>query len=287
MFPDKFDSYEPFAVRAVMEKTELVKDLLDIDVDKAPIISYKNNVDHLLSKYDYKDNVNYVLASYSDSSETLKPLLEKNRIEISPAAHTYNLEKAAQSGGEKIPPSLLATLDEFDYYNTELGLNIILADGYKLKKLRFLAEIYGDDNKSPDVVAYDTFPDDQVKRITIAGGKITLGVDNLLKLVAGPVGETISNLLKIELNPWTFNWGYDRIEIQNSEGLTYDPEWILKHDNIYKGFNPTMIMKKRKNVRKILAKVQITYTLELPKDSYFQLRAPVQYQSDSKVITIL
>jgi hypothetical protein len=137
-----------------------------------------------------------------------------------------------------------------------------------------------------DVIAYDTFPDDQVNRINIISGKISLGVDNLLKLVAGPVGETISNLLKVELNPWTFNWGYNKVEIQNSEGLTYDPEWILKHENIYKGFNPTMIIKKRKNIKKILAKVQITYTLEEPKGT-FELRAPVQYQSDSKDVSIL
>jgi hypothetical protein len=152
--------------------------------------------------------------------------------------------------------------------------------------LRFLAELIGDNIKSPDVV-HDTFPDDQVKRIPIIQGKITLGVDNLLKLVGGKVGEIISNLLKMELNPWSFDWGYDRIEIQNSEGLTYDPEWLLKHDNIYKGFNPTMIIKKRKSIKKILAKVQITYTLELPRDHPFQLRRPTQYQSDSKEITIL
>ncbi|MGA7370005.1 MAG: hypothetical protein WBX01_12820 [Nitrososphaeraceae archaeon] len=75
-----------------------------------------------------------MLAGYDDSSERLKQILEENRIEISPAAHVYSLEKAAQAQGNKVPPSLYATLDEFDYYNTELGLNIILADGYKLSR---------------------------------------------------------------------------------------------------------------------------------------------------------
>jgi len=34
-----------------------------------------------------------VLAGYDDSSERLKQILEENRIEISPAAHVYSLEK--------------------------------------------------------------------------------------------------------------------------------------------------------------------------------------------------
>src|ERR687892_424732 len=110
MFPEKFDNYEPFNVRAVMEKSQAVKDLLDIDVDKAPIVSYKAHVDHLSSKHDYSDIVDYIVASHSESSKKLKEVLEANRIGISPAAHTYSLEKAAQSGGEKVPPTLHATL---------------------------------------------------------------------------------------------------------------------------------------------------------------------------------
>jgi len=286
LFP-KFENYEPFTVRAVVEKTEFAKDLLGIGVDKAPVMSYKNNVNQLVRKYDYLEGQDYIIADYSDSNDAHKEVLDSNRIGISPAAHTYSLEKAAQSGGERMPPNLLATLEEFDYYSTEFGLNIILAHGYKIKKMRFLAELYGDGSKTPNVIAYDIFPDDQVKHIPIVQGKITLGVDNLLKLVGGPIGGTISNLLKIELNPWSFDWGYDKIEIQSSEGLTYDPEWILEHDNIYRGFNPTMIIKKRKNVKTILAKVQVTYTLEFPKNNWMELRKPIQYQSDSKNISIV
>jgi hypothetical protein len=97
MFP-QFKNYEPFTVRAVMQKKDSVQDLLHIGMNKVAVVSHKNNLDQLASRYDYVDGVDYILADYSDSSEELKKVLDANRIGIAPAAHTYSLEKAARSG---------------------------------------------------------------------------------------------------------------------------------------------------------------------------------------------
>jgi hypothetical protein len=60
----------------------------------------------------------------------------------------------------------------------------------------------------------------------------------------------------------------------------------LAHDNIYRGFNPTLIIKKKKDIKKIVAKTKIDFDLKLPKDHLLQLRRPVIGESDYKEVEL-
>jgi hypothetical protein len=262
--------------------------MLSVDINTLPTTSPSTDSVFTSADAEPKKDDQYVLIGYNDVSHfVLQQVFKNNRIEVAPAAHRVDLVKLAEEGGQKLPPQLSSTLDEYDYYNIEMGLNIILSQGYNLTELRFKTEIYGDDNLSDNVIAYDIFPDDQVKRVTIVEGEISLGVTELFNLVPAPVGTILANLLKVKLNPWKFSWGYDKIEIQSSEGLTYSPEWLLRYENIYRGFNPTLIIKKKKDIKKIVAKTTINFDLKLPRDHFLQLRRPIIGESDHKEIAIL
>ena len=182
MFPEGFEKYEPFNIGVIAEKTDLLQNskLITTDVDNLsaePAIAY-SGLD-LLNEYPKEDEVAFI--GYQDFGPELKAALEENRIEIAPAAHTVDLLKLEQVGGQKLPANLAATLQEYHYYNVEMGLNIILGQGYKITELHFMSEIFGDGNASTDTIAYDIFPDDQVKRVSIISGEISLGINELFQ----------------------------------------------------------------------------------------------------------
>jgi hypothetical protein len=194
LFPRTFDKYEPFNVSVVMEKTDKIKPLLTADIT-LPTVSYPDNIVFTDLKYPKKTDV--VFIGYQDGSSEIRDAIEANRIEISPAAHRVDLVKMSQEVGQKLPENLSTTLDQYDYYNVQMGLNIILGEGYRLPELRFTTHLFGDDNINANVVAYDIFPDDQIKRVKIIEGEISLGVSELFQFVAGSIGKAIANLLKL------------------------------------------------------------------------------------------
>jgi hypothetical protein len=285
LFHTAFDKYERLVSRALIKSDDDANQLVSVDKEVLPTIPYIMNLANLDPPYEFRPNEKFFLVGSEESNDQIRDIIEKNRIEVAPAAEYLDLVRGAQNGGHALPAGL-DTIN-YDYYSVQLGLNIILQQDFKLTHLRFSAELYGDDKISTDVIASDTFPDDQVRTINIISGEISLGVTELFKFIGGPVGSTLSNLLNIKLNPWVFKWDYRVIEIQSSKALTFHPEWLLKHDNIWKGFNPTLIIRKRKGIRNVKAQVTIAYRLELPKDHALQLRHPVSYQTDSKPVTIL
>jgi hypothetical protein len=203
--------------------------------------------------------------------------MTENKIRIAPAADTVNLEKEAKAGGAKIPPSIMATMDEYEYYNVKLGLNITLGKGYKIPNLRFMVELFGDQQMTPDTIAYSTFPDNTVKKVKIIGGKISLGLNQFFELIPGPVGFVLPNLLKVQLNPWEFDWTYDKIQISYSGNLSYDLIWDLRHKNIHLGFNPTIVLKKRKRIKKVMAKVKTVYEIQSPRSWKSKFRRHIDF----------
>jgi len=78
------------------------------------------------------------------------------------------------------------------------------------------------------------------------------------------VGVPLPDLLDIQLNPWRFSWAYDKILIACSGRLNYEVWWDLRHDNIYHGFNPTMIVKKRIGIENVKATARAIYVYQPP-----------------------
>jgi hypothetical protein len=192
-----------------------------------------------------------------------------------------------QSGGPDINPFMKATLKDFDYYLAELGFNVVLGKGFKMLRLRFFVDIMGNGFATPDVVSYDAFPDDQVKRVTIVGGEVSLSLDPLMKLISAPVGTIVSNVLKISLDPWKFNLGYDKIDIQYSGDLAYNLLWDIRHNNIFRGFNPVIVLKKRKTLTNVNTKVRAIYEIQAHRENPLHLRPHVSLESNEKEIPIL
>jgi len=276
MFPKSFQTYDSFGVRALVESSEEAKYMVTRSLERIPTTSVSKEL-HPDMERDTAYSVNI-----DESGPELKEAMEENKIQIAPAAHRVDLcEKAAEKG---IVLMTHSTMNEFDFYNVELGLNILLGRGYEIPRLRFMMEIFGDDRKSPDVIAYDAFPHTQVKKIQIIGGKINLGVSSALNLIPFPIGQILSNILKIDLNPWEFNWAYDQIELMFAGRLSYELDWDLRHKNIYQGFNPTLILKKRKRINKVVAKVKVIYSLKPPRTWPFKRK--VDFVSEQKDVML-
>jgi hypothetical protein len=274
VFPKSFDHYDTLGVRAIVERTDEAANLVTRGLERIPTTSVSKDL------HPEMENKEAYSVSIDESGPELKEALEENKIQIAPAVHIVDLNKRATEKG--IVLKTKSTMEEFNFYNVELGLNILLGKGYEIPRLRFMMEVFGDNRKSADVIAYDAFPHTQVKAVQIIGGKISLGVSDALSLIPFPIGHTISNLLQIDLNPWEFNWTYDQIHIMFSGRLSYDLNWDLRHRNIYRGFNPTLILRKRKRISKVLAKVNVIYGLKPPRSWSF--RRKIDFESEQKDI---
>jgi hypothetical protein len=276
VFPKSFSSYDDLTVRAIVEQTPEAANVVNRSLERIPTRTISKELHP-----EMQSDVAYSI-SVDESSPELKDAMEENKIQIAPAAHLVNLNKKADEKGLILKSK--DTMNEFDFYNVELGLNILLGKGYEIPRLRFMIEIFGDNNKTADVIAYDAFPHNQVKKVQIIGGKISLGVSAALSLIPFPLGQTISNLLQVDLNPWEFSWTYDKIDLLFSGRLSYELNWDLRHKNIYQGFNPTLILRKRKRVNSVIAKIKVIYNLKSPRSWNF--RRKVDFETEQKDILI-
>jgi hypothetical protein len=77
------------------------------------------------------------------------------------------------------------------------------------------------------------------------------------------------------------------IEILYSGDLDYSIEWLMRHNNIYRSFNPVIILKKKKSISKVIAKVRAIYKLQAPEESWLHLRGPIAVESDEKEVSIV
>ena len=90
-----------------------------------------------------------------------------------------------------------------------------------------------------------------------------MGITKLLEFVPAPIGQVIPDLLSIEINPWEFEWGLDRCEIDACGRKNYRIYWKIYNTNVVQSFNPTMIIKvRRRGVSNISAFVRSIYKLK-------------------------
>lgn len=194
----------------------------------------------------------------SRSLDKIKKELNKAVVGIAPAANVYQIP----ADQPELDKSIKNTLAEFNYYVVELGLDVMLGKQFKIPELLFQVDLQSDGQNKTDVTAYDIAPDDKIEHIKVFGGKINLGIDKLLQFVPSPIGKAVSSLIGIEINPWEFNWGFDKFMIDACGRKNYHLYWRIRKTNIVQGFNPYMILKARKNVKNISAKAKCIYKLK-------------------------
>lgn len=193
------------------------------------------------------------------SRAELEAELKKHVIEVAPVANVYQIPPDQQD----LSDSVKRTLSWFNYYVVELGLNVMVGREYKIPELLFQVALRGD-TEGIDVVAYDIAPKDETKYTNLLSGnvKINLGVTTFLKFIPAPFGEHISDLLHIDINPWEFKWGIDRYMIDACGENNCDVYWKIYETNVVQGFNPTMIIRVKKNVSEISAGITCIYKLK-------------------------
>ncbi|MCP8322009.1 MAG: hypothetical protein H3Z52_13905 [archaeon] len=175
---------------------------------------------------------------FSPEEEEWRKWIESTRIEVAGVAETTKISS------EK----------KYDYFKSELGLNIILPRG-SIEKLRFKITLKGDDEISDEVVAIDGFPKDVIEEKEIIGGKIKVGITKALKFIP-VVGNLLPDFLEIELNPWEFKLGsLKKVNIDFSGGLTFQPEWYFKEDGIKNDLRVALTIKKLKTIMNIKGEV--------------------------------
>jgi hypothetical protein len=205
------------------------------------------------------------------------PSLDLFLVSIAPTANVYSIPPDKPDIGDAIKQ----TLSVFNYYIVELGLNVLTGKRYSIPELTFHVEIVCNKEKT-DVTAFDIAPNDLFKVVQIISGKIGLGITKLLKLIPFKLGEEVSELLNIDINPWKFSWGYKRYMIDAAGIKDYKIHWKIYGTDNVQSFNPTLIMKARKSVNEIKAKVWCTYKF---KSTIFDIFPEIK--TDKKEIQIL
>ena len=261
-FGEKFQEYRPFSIEHVSipdtgsrYETKFLE-LYGLDKARLPEIMPQNEP-HAFKTAGGEPRTLRVLRSLEIPTE-MKNELDKVVIEIAPTANVYQISPSQQG----LADSIKQTLSEFNYYIVELGLNIMLGRKFKIPEFLFEVDVKCDGKDRTDVTAYDITPDDSIKHIKVISGKISLGITKLLKFMLGPIGQVIPDLLSIELNPWEFEWGFDKYLIDAAGKKNYHLYWKIYETNIVQGFNPTMILKARKDVGNISVGARATYKLK-------------------------
>ena len=214
----------------------------------------------------------------TDASDELEAELKKAIIEVAPMSNVYQISPDQPD----LSSFIKGTLAYYDYYVVELGLNIVVGREAKITALLFEVDLRSEDARDrTDVTAFDVMPNDNIKYVTVIKGKISVGVSKLLALVPGPVGKVLPNLLSIDINPWEFSWVFPRYQIDSSGPKNYHIYWRLYDTEVVQGFNPTMILKVRKDVKKVAAGVRELYQMKTGPLS------PKEIRSDEKTVSIL
>jgi len=212
-------------------------------------------------------------------ADTIRKELRKATIKVAPAPNIYQISPKQPDLSAFIKSTLLG----FDYYLVELGLNVIVGREAKVPTLRFKVDLYSNGAERTDVTTYSIAPTDSIKRTKIVEGKISIGVNNLLKLIPGPIGEMLPNLISIDINPIEFRWQLSKYEIDASGPGSYEVGWLIYGTEIVQGFNPLMMLRVNKRVSKIFADVQADYELHIGG----RISRKVEVESDKKRVRTL
>lgn len=261
-FGRKFEEYEPFGIEhmAILDTGDKYEtkflEQYGLDKNRLPEI-IPTNEPYARRTDSGELHAIRVLKSGEIPAE-IEDELNKVVVEIAPTANVYQIPSDQQDLAEFIKK----TLSEFDYYIVELGLNVMLGRKFKIPELLFEVDLKCSGERT-DVTAYDIAPDDTIKHVKVISGKISLGITKLLKFIPGPIGQMLPDLLSIEINPWEFEWGFDRYMIDAAGKKNYRVYWKVYETNVVQGFNPTMILKTRKGVNSISASARVLYKFKV------------------------
>jgi hypothetical protein len=174
--------------------------------------------------------------------DELKNELHQTTIAIAKFAHVHKIPN------EKLDATVRN--DNFEYFRMDTRININVPQG-RIKELCFFLSLYADGKQSGEVFALDGFPNDKIKHFTIVGGKIKLGINNLLKII--PITQPLASVIDIKINPWEIKWGYDKLQVGFTEGLTDNVNWCLSSDNVNQGFNCYITLMKKNTAKDVYA----------------------------------
>lgn len=155
--------------------------------------------------------------------------------------------------------------EKYDYYLTEIGMNIIVPRG-KIEELRFRVKLseathVAFDRKisSEKIVALDGFPKDVIEEKHIVAGKIKLSIDKTFQFI--PVlGPSIPDIVNVQLEPWEFRIGNIRkVNVDFSGGLTSEPEWYFKEDGIKNDLRVALVIQKPKLINDVSCGVEAAW----------------------------
>jgi hypothetical protein len=161
---------------------------------------------------------------------------------------------------------------------------VLLGDNVTLPELLLSVELTCDGKDQTDAVAYDIAPKDTIEWTTIVSGQISLGINNLFKLIPFPIGQEIANLIPITINPWKFDWKIAKYLINAVGELDYNIYWKLRGTDVAESFKPTLILKARKDVTIVAAKITCTYSM---KQSKWKFWIPPQVRTVPQNVKIL
>jgi hypothetical protein len=214
------------------------------------------------------------------SSESKKRLLKTIKVGVAPVARVYaisDLSALSDDVKKDLSDEVKQNLSFFNYYVVELGLNVLVGQEATIPDLMFEVDLYSDGEDRTDVTTNSVAPTDIMR--TVLEGDVKIGLDKLLKLVP-VVGTQVSDVISI--TPIEFKWALKKYNIDTSGPLNYETYWhIYKTDNV-QSFNPLMVLKAKKQLKRIYAKARITYALKMK--GYF---TDVEIYTDEKEIKIL
>jgi len=191
------------------------------------------------------ENINNLVQEKKEVKRMEKQLL-KTTVSIAP----YTREV-------KIPKN---TLDKtirdsgFEFFRADFGMNINVPVG-KLKEIRFYLSLIGDRKISEQY-------DDLIEKINIVSGTLKIAINDFMNIIPVSMIQSVSKIIKIDLNPLNFNWNYKRVKVLFSEGLSYKADWYLSSKNLNQDFNCTIIFKKRIGVKKVIGRVKAIWSYE-------------------------
>ncbi len=215
------------------------------------------NVAPYLDKKDLQETFRVLAIDRIPQRKRTDSGLTKKIIRVAPTANVYQIS----SDQKDLADNIKNTLPYFNYFLVELGLDVLLEKGSSVPELLFEANLRSDRQYKTDVTAYDISPNDTIKHVTIASGKVSLNITKLLEFVFSKVGVPIVSPLSIDINPITFEWGYDKYRIDAAGKKNYNVHWKIYDTPNVQAFNPTVMLKARKDVKTIDAYVKATYKL--------------------------
>jgi hypothetical protein len=232
-FGERFKTYEP----------------LEVDPDSVLID---------LESLDMPESKKFAKA-FGRSKSELEAELCNPVIGIASAANVYKIS----ADQKDLDDFIKKTLTWYEYYLVELGLNVMVGRETKIPELLFKVVLKGDINES-NVIAHDIAPKDEIKYTQLLSGtvKINLGIDTFLKFVPVPLGEEISGLLNIDINPWEFKWGITKYMIDSCGEKDSTIYWKIYETDTVQGFNPVMIIRAKKDVKTISAHTRCVYKMK-------------------------